>query len=192
MPDDADALVARLAAGRGAGLVGAAMLYYIPSQIRGSQRLPYRESDRAELVIARHLLDQRAAVILEHYEISDKRQEAARLEHAFQHHLKLGRMGVRQRRAGDGAPSLEPLPARRERSDARLDAVRDDKRLVHGKQRGKLGLVGLELLPRRPYSGVLIGGILQLDYAERQSVDEQYNVGAADVAVLGDGELVDG
>ena len=145
-----------------------------------------------KLVIARHLLHRRAAAVLEHDEVSDKRQEPARLEDAFQHHLQLGYKRVGQRFAGHGAPGLEPLSAGGERADAGLDPIRNHQRFVHGEEGGQLGLIGLKLLPCRPDGGVLIGGILELDDAQGQAVDEQHHVRPAGVPVFGDGELVDG
>ena len=77
-----------------------------------AQGLVHRDAHRVELVIPRHLLDQRAAaVVLEHDEVADEREEPPRLEDALQHHLELGHMRVGQRLPGDGAPGLEPLPA---------------------------------------------------------------------------------
>ena len=61
----------------------------------------------------------------------------------------------------------------------------------HGEERGQFGLVRLKLLPRRPNGGVLVGGVLQFDDAQRQPVDEHRDVRPAGVPVLGDGELVD-
>ena len=100
-------------------------------------------------------------------------------------------MRVRQRLAGNGSPGFEPLLARRESADPRLDGVRHDKSLVHGEQPGKLGLVCLELTPRRPYGCVLVGRVLQLDNREGQPIDEQDNVGPPGIVFLGYGELVD-
>ena len=56
---------------------------------------------------------------------------------------------------------------------------------------GSLGLVGLELLPGLLDRGVLVGGVLELDQAQGQAVDEEHDVGTAVVLVLDDGELVD-
>ena len=143
-------------------------------------------------MIARHLLDQRpAAVVLEHDEVPHQRQEPTRLEDALQHHLQLGHVRVGQRLSGDRAPRLEPLPPRRQRAHPRLVPVRHHQRLVHGEQGGQLGLVGLELLPRRPDGGVLVRRVLQLDHPQRQPVHEQHHVRPARVPVLGDCELVD-
>ena len=90
-----------------------------------------------ELVIARHLLDQRpAAVVVEDDEIADQGQEPRGRADALQHHLQLGHVRVGQGLAADGAPGLEPLPPRGERADARLRAVGDHERLVHGEQGG--------------------------------------------------------
>ena len=66
VPDDADAPVARRAAGGAAGLVAALLLGNLllrplPLQLRRAQGLGHRRPDRMELVVARHLLDQSAA-----------------------------------------------------------------------------------------------------------------------------------
>ena len=77
------------------------------------QGLVHRDAHRVELVIPRHLLDQRAAaVVLEHDEVADERENPPRLEDALQHHLELRHMRVGQRLPRDGAPGLEPLPPR--------------------------------------------------------------------------------
>ena len=110
---------------------------------------------------------------------------------ALQHHLKLGHVGTGQRFAADGAPRLEPFHPRGERADAGLGPVGDHQQLVHGEQRRQLGLVGLELLPGLLDRGVLVGGVLELDHAQGQAVDEEHDVGTAVVLVLDDGELVD-
>ena len=101
-------------------------------------------------------------------------------------------MRIGRRLAGYGAPGLEPLPAGGQRADAGLVPVGDQQRLVHGEEGGQLGLVGLELPPRRPDGGVLVGGVLQLDDPQGQAVDEQHHVRPARAPILGDGELVDG
>ena len=141
-------------------------------------------------MVARHLLGQRAAVVLKHDEVAHQRQKAARLKDALQHHLQLGQVRISQRLPGDRAPGLEPLPAAGERSDAGLDSVRNHQRLIHGEQRGQLGFVGLELIPRRSDSRVLVRRVLQLDHAQRQAVDEQQHVRPACVSVFGHAELV--
>ena len=79
-----------------------------------------------------------------------------------------------------------------ERTDAGLDPVGDDERLVHAEQCGQLGLVGLELVPGGPDGSVLVGWVFEFDDGEEQAVDEEHNVWAAFVLVFGDGELVDG
>ena len=145
-----------------------------------------------ELVVAGHLLGQRAAaVVLEHNEIADEREESLRRADALQHGLKLGHVRVGQRLPGDSAPWFEPLPPGGERSDAGLGPVRDHEHLVHGEQRRQVGFVGLELLPCGPDSGVVVGRVLQLDHAERQAVDEEHDIRPAIILVLGDSELVD-
>ena len=72
-----------------------------------------------------------------------------------------------------------------------LVPVRDHQRLVHGEQPRQLGLVRLELLPRRPDGGVLVRRVLKLDHAQRQPVHKQNHVRPARVPVLRNGELVD-
>ena len=195
MPDHAYAAVAGLPARLPARLVPPALLggpQLRALQLRRPKGLVDRDPDGVELVVARHLLDQRAAaVVLEHDEVADQGEEAARLEDALQHHLELGHLRVGERLPRDGAPGLEPLPAGGQRAQPGLVAVRDHQRLVHGEEGWQLGLVGLELLPRRPDGGVLVGRVLQLDHAQGQPVDEQHHVRPAGVPVLGDGELVD-
>jgi len=94
-----------------------------------------------ELVVARHLLDRRAAaVVLEHDEVADQVEEPTLLEQAFEHDLKLRQVRVCQALARDAAPGLESFPPRRTRADPRLDAVGDDQQMVEGEKRGDLGL----------------------------------------------------
>ena len=195
MPDDADAPIAGIAARLSAGLVPAARLgdpLRFLLQRRRAQGLADRRLHRVELVIAGHLLDERAAVVLEDDEVAQQRQEAALLEDALDRHLQLGVEGRRQILAVDGAPRLEPLPAGGQRAEPRLHAVRHGEHRVAGEQRGQLRLVGLQLVERRPDGGVLVGRILELDHGQRQTVDEHDDVGPAGVTVFGDRELVDG
>ncbi len=126
-----------------------------------------------ELVIARHLLRQRApAQILEHDEVPDQVEEPPLVEHRFEHHLQLDQLRSRILVPADGTPGLEPLAPRPERSDPRLQPVGHHEGRVVGEERWDLGLVGLELLKRRPDRGVLIRRVLQLDHRQRQAVDE--------------------
>ena len=154
-----------------------------PPVAAGAARLAARQRGRAQrlgdgglhgvkLVIPRHLLHQvPAAVVLEHDEVADQRQQPAPGEDAFEQHLKVRQLRVGQRLARDGAPRLEPLAAGRQRPDARLQAVRHDERRIEDEQRRDLGLVGLKLLESRPHGGVLVDGVLQLDDGQRQPVD---------------------
>ena len=164
-----DASVAKLSAGFAARLVPSALLGdsdFGALQLRRPQGLIYRNLDGVELVIPGHLLDQSAAaIVVEHDEVADHGEEAARLKDAFQHHLKFGQVRVGQRLPGDGAPGLEPLPTGSQRADTGLGSVGDHQRLVHGEQEGQLRLVGLELLPGRPDGGVLVRRVLQFDDA---------------------------
>ena len=166
---------------------------FLALQLGRPQGFIHSDSDGVELVIAGHLLDQRAAaVVLEHNEVADQRQEAVRVESALQHHLELGHFRVRQLLAGYGAPGLEPFTPCSQRTNTRRGPVRDHQRLVHGIQGGQLRFVGLKLLPCRPDGGVLIGRVLQFDDTQRQPVDQEDDIRAAFALVLGDGELVNG
>ena len=128
-----------------------------------------------ELVVAGHLLHEHpAAVVLEDDEVAEQRQQPLRRADTLEEYAQLERGHFREALARDCAPRLEPLAPRREGAEARLRAVRDDEQLVHREQRGQLGLVGLELLPRRPDVGLLVGRVLELDHAERQAIDEQH------------------
>ena len=193
VPDDAYAAVAGLAAGPGAGLVAATDLGN-SAQAGGAESLGDGDPDRVELVIAGHLLGEgAAAVVLKHDEVADQGDEAVGVADALEHHLDLGRVGIGQGLAGDGAPRLEPLAAGGECADTGLGPVGHDEQLVEGEEGRQLGLVGLELAPGGPDGGVLVGRVLDLDDREGQAVDEQDDVGPAGaVAVLGDGELIDG
>ena len=196
VPDHADAPVARLAAR------SAARPRSGPSsrpraqralQLGGAQRLVHRHLHRVELVVARHLLDERAAaVVLEDDEVAHQVEEAA-----------LRRRRPRSppaARAGAGRPAPRPSIVRQGLNHSR-PAVSVPTRAstpsettssaLEAKSDGISRLVGLELLEGRPDRGVLVGRVLQLDHRQRQAVDEQHDVRPAGVLVLDDGELVD-
>ena len=102
VPDDADAPVAGLAARPVARLVAAQRLRdaIAGRRLRRAQRLLDRHVHRVELVVARHLLGELAAArVLEHDEVADEIEEAALLEHAFEHDLQLGQRRRRVARA---------------------------------------------------------------------------------------------
>ena len=94
--------------------------------------------------------------------------------------------------ATDRAPRLEPLAAGPQGTDPRLHAIRHDERRVVGEERRNLGLVGLELLERRPDRRVLGGCVLEFKDRERKAVDEDDDVRPSFVLALDDRELVDG
>ena len=142
-------------------------------------------------MVARHLLGDAAAVVLEHDEVAQQVEEAPRRAQALDHHLQLRQVRVGQRLARDGAPGLEPLAPGGERAHARLHPVGDDEQRVRREERRHLRLVGLELLEGAPDRGVLVGRVLELDHRQRQAVDEQHHVRPARVLVLDDAELVD-
>ena len=155
VPDDADAPIAWRAARPAAGFVMAGFFVSTSGllQLGRPQRLGNGGPHGVELVIARHLLGERAAaVILERDEVADQREEPARFADAFEHHLELRQVRIGQALARDRAPGLEPLPPRGERADPRLRTVGDHKGRIHGEQRRQLGPVGLELSARRSRS----------------------------------------
>ena len=123
--------------------------------------------------------------------VADELQEPDGRADAFEHDLQLGRGRVGEFLSADRAPRLEPLPPGRERPGAGERAVGGDEQLVQGEEAGDALLVGLELLPGVVDGRVLVRRVLQLDDPEGQAVQEQDDVGAVGVLVLGDGELVD-
>ena len=195
VPDHADPPVAAGAGRLAARLVAAgrvAVGHRLLQRCR-AQRLGDGGLHRVELVVPGNLLDQgAAAVVLEHDEVADERQQPAPVEDAFEQHLELRQARVGQRLARDRAPRLEPLLPGRQRTDARFQSVRYDECGVEREQRRNLRLVGLKLLEGRRDGGVLVGGALQLDDGERQAVDEQHDVRPPFMLVLDHRELVDG
>ena len=195
VPDHPDPPVAALPTRHRCGREAALRLAWLarmPADHRGAERFLDRDVDGVELVVARDLLGELAAAgVLEDDEVPQQGEEALAIEDALQHHLELGdgRPGIIVPR--DRAPWLEPLLACPERTDAGLDAVGGHQDGVEGEQGRDLCLVRLELLVRAPDGGVLIGGVLELDDRERQTVDEQHDVGPARVLALGHRELVD-
>src|SRR5690242_10957302 len=160
---------------------------------RGTERLGYRRVHRMELVIPGQLLDQRPpTLVLEHDEMANQIEKATPFADAFDHHLQLRDSDCRKRLPTNGAPGLEPLPAGGQSADTGFEAVGNDEKRVVGEECGQLGLVGLELLEGGPDGGVLVGGILKLHQAEWQTVDEEHDVGTADMPVLFNGELIHG
>ena len=113
VPDDTDAAVAWFPARLRPGLIASVGLDHAPVflfQLGGPECLVHGDTDGVELVIARHLLDERAAaIVLEDGEVAQEVEEIVGGEDARQHHLQFGHVRVGQILAGDGAPWLEPL-----------------------------------------------------------------------------------
>ena len=125
-----------------------------------SQCLGNRRFDGVELMIRRHLLDQRpATAILEHDEVPNQRQEPVRFAYIRQHHLQLGETEIGQGLAGNRGPRFEPFPLASERTNTCCEFVRSDEYSVEGEQRRELRFVGLKLLSgpsrRWPSAGFL-------------------------------------
>ena len=145
-----------------------------------------------ELVVAGHLLGQRAAIVLVDDEIPDQEEQPFGFTDSGKHHLKLRDVIVNRILTGDRSPGLEPLPAGGERADPGFRAVGDDQQLIEGEERRDVRLVSLELLPGALDGGVLVGRILEFDDAQREAVYEQHDVGSVRVLPLLDRELIDG
>ena len=143
MPYHADPPVAAGAARLAARLV-AALRVSVRDRVlqrRRAQRLGEGGPHRVELVVPGHLLDQgAAAVVLEHDEVADQRQQPAPVEGAFEQHLELRQARVGQRLDRYRAPRLEPLLPGRQRADARFESVRYDQGGVEREQRRNLRL----------------------------------------------------
>ena len=168
-------------------------LFSFSAHARRAQGLLHRNIDRVKLMIAGDLLRHGAAAeIFEHDEVAKEIEEAPLVENSLDHDLEFRQVIFSERLARDRAPGFEPLPARAERADARLDSVRNQQRLVVSEQRLNLGLVGLQLLIGIPDRRVLVRGILQLDNTERKAVDEDDDIRPPVVFVFDDGELIDG
>ena len=109
-------------------------------------------------MVARDDLVQRARVrvFLEDDEMLQQVEEPLPLEHSADQHLQFQRRRRRVALAIDGAPDLEPLLVRRQRADARLQAVAHHQHRVVVQQRGDLRLVGLKLRVGAPDRRVLV------------------------------------
>ena len=130
-------------------------------------------------------------VFLEDDEVPQQLEESLPVENAANQDFQF-QNGWRGRLfARNGPPHLEPFLVGRQRTDPGLQAVRDDQRLVVVEQRRNFLLVGLQLVPGVPDRGVLVGGVLEFDHAQRQPVDEHHDVGPAVVLALDHRELVD-
>jgi len=186
MPHHPDAAVAELA-GRAARVIRAGIFDALDSA--GAQGLRHADAHRVILMVGGHDFRRGRAAGFKHRAVADDFQEAAWVEHAAHQHFQLQFRGRGRRVPGHRPPRHKPLPLGAERTDARLHAVRCHQRFVKHKQRWNLLLVSLQLIERRARGGRLISRILQLQHRQRQAVDEQHDVRAAGVTVLGDGEL---
>lgn len=149
--------------------------------------------DRVELVIASDDLVQSAAVrvFLEDDEVLQQIQKPLPLEDALHQHVQLqhGLRGVSF--AVDRPPDLEPLLIRRQRADPGLQPVAHHEHGVVGQQRGDFRLVGLHLGVGGPDRRVFVGRVLQLDQGQRQTVDEDHDIGPPVVLSFDHRELLD-
>ena len=132
----------------------------------------------------------RIRVFLEDDEVLQQIEEALRLEHATDERFQLQGRGRCVGLAIDAAPQLEPLLVGGERADAGLQPIAHHQGGVVLKEGGNLGFVGLQLGVGAPDGGAFSGGVLELDQAQGQPVEEHHQVGPAVVLALAHGELV--
>ncbi|MNK72500.1 hypothetical protein D3C87_919790 [compost metagenome] len=174
--------------------VGGALLKHLQhalvSILRGNNRGAHRLAHRVKLVIARNLLDDGVAILLEQYEVAHVIQEQFGLEetanHCFQLHLQTRPVIF----VGDGAPGQHALRVRGERADACSPAIAHHQGGVAVEQVANLVLVGLQLVEGIPHVGLLVGGVFQLHHGQRQTVHEGDQVWSARLPAASDGELV--
>ena len=130
MPDHADAPVARLAAGLRPPRTACSSQRSPPSA-RPPAASPHRHVHRVELVVARHLLDERCRRPSSSKTMKSRsRSRKRRFSNTpSMQHLQLGQVRIGQALARDRPPGHEPLAPGGERADARLHAVGDDEQL---------------------------------------------------------------
>jgi len=148
-------------------------------------------ADSPVLVVLRLLADRGLAVAVHRDEGPHPVEEHIRGQQPADQDFDLRDRARRFAGAVDGLPRGVVLPRPGERARLRRDAVRQHHGLVEGEQVRDLGPVGLDLLERGPQRRVHRPGLLQLDQPERQTIDEQDDVGAAVPLRAMDGELVD-
>jgi hypothetical protein len=118
----------------------------------------------------------RVRVFLEDDEVLQQIEKALPVEDAadqgFQ--LQLGGGGINL--TINSAPQLEPLLVGGDRADAGLQPIAHHHYGVVLKQRGNLGFVGLQLGVGAPDGGAFIGGVLELDQAHGQPIEEHHQI----------------
>ena len=127
--------------------------------------------DGVELVVSGDLLVQVRTVDLENDEVPDKVKKVRSVEHAADQNLEFRYTRLRLD-AIDGSPRLESLIVRCQRANSRGEAIRYDQQFVEWEEAGDLLFVGLKLFESAFHCCVLIGGVLQLDYRQWQTVYE--------------------
>ena len=116
-----------------------------------------------KLVVARNFFDD-AAIVLKQHKVAQVIQQISRSQHAAHQSLQFLELAQRvQRHAVNRAPLHEALGIGRQRTHARLGAVRDHQQLVVGEHIGHLVFVGLDLVVSLPDVGIQVGRVLQLN-----------------------------
>ena len=90
----------------------------------------------------------------------------------------------------DGAPALEAFLISTQGAQAGLDAIADHQQHIGREQVGDVLLVGLQLVERGPDVGLVIGGVLEFDHRQGQTIDVDHQIRAEVVPGALDRELV--
>jgi hypothetical protein len=90
----------------------------------------------------------------------------------------------------DGAPPLEAFLISTQGSQPCLDAIADHQQHIGREQVGDVLLVGLELVERCPDVCLVIGGVLEFDHRQRQTIHIDHQIRAAVVSGALDRQLV--
>lgn len=147
--------------------------------------------DSVELVIASHDLEGLpTSVVLEDDEMTEVIEETGLIEKAINEDIQLRSEGAGDLGAGDSLPGHETLFIGGKRADAGFETIGDDEGFVVCHEGGNLGFVSLELVECAPDGGGRVGGILELEDGQGETVDKYDEVGTAGVMIFENGELV--
>ncbi len=168
---------------------------------RGAQSLSNGLVDGKILVIAREFLPESAAIVFEDGERAQQVEQTLRGQRAANQHFQL-RAPFLQRFPIHRTPAFEPIPGGGQAAQPGVRPIAGDQHGVGDEQIGDFLLVGLQLCVGGLDGGLLVGGVLEFDDDQRQTIDEQQHVRAAGLfqrpvrigqrALFLDAELVDG
>lgn len=129
MPDDANPAITELSTAPTAVASGARSAH-----LRRAKRLDHGCLHGVKLMVASHLLDDAAAIVLEHDEVSDQIEKALAIAQTLDHDLQFRQMRIGECLAGDGPPRLEPLSAGTDHPDACLHTIGRYEKCVGGEK----------------------------------------------------------